>query len=95
MTSSKEEINLEKIIADYGPHRYEDVVLAMNWAAHLKNTEEYRLKPTAEIIEAALKDVVTKKVTVEEIKKAIEKDKAIKEQLKSDKKESKKEKSKK
>jgi len=90
----EENINLEKIITDYGPSKYEDVVLAMYWASHLKNTEEYRLKPVAEIIESALKDVVTKKVSLEDIKKAVEKDLQIKEQKEAGKKSSKKEKTK-
>ncbi|PIS47051.1 MAG: hypothetical protein COT17_05290 [Elusimicrobia bacterium CG08_land_8_20_14_0_20_51_18] len=91
----EENINLDNVIADYGPSKYNDVVLAMLWATHLKFTEEYRLKPVAEIIDVALKDVVSKKVTEEEIKEAVGKDNQIKMERISEKKDARKDKLKK
>jgi hypothetical protein len=80
MTKEKqqEEINIDKIITNYKNTKYHDTVLAMYWANHLKFSEEYKLKPLSEIIEIALKDVMTGKVSKKEIIEAVEKDEKIK-----------------
>ncbi|MEF3280080.1 MAG: hypothetical protein K6357_03845 [Elusimicrobiota bacterium] len=74
---NKQEINLDEIIINSTDERYNNLVLAMKWAYHLKNTEEYKNKLSSEIIDKALKDVMTKEVSAEEIEKAVEKDEAL------------------
>ena len=71
------EVNLDELIMNAGSEKYSDLVLAMKWVYHLKNTEEYKDKTTSEIIEKALKDVLTRQVKPEEIAKAMEKDEEI------------------
>ncbi len=87
-----EEMNLEKLISDYKGGKYKAVVLAMNWANHLKFSEEFRLMPMAEIIEKALRDVLGGKVKEEEIIQAVKKDEEIKVERLAEKKNEKKEK---
>lgn len=71
------EVNLDELIMNAGTEKYTSLVLAMKWVYHLKNTEEYKDKTTAEIIEKALKDVLTGSVKPDEIAKAMEKDEEI------------------
>ena len=73
--------DLEKLISDYGPSKYNDIVRAMQWARHLRRQEEFRNVPMAELIDRSLLDVVSGKVTVEEIEEAIKKDLAMMEKL--------------
>ncbi|HBA60473.1 MAG TPA: hypothetical protein DCZ92_06585 [Elusimicrobia bacterium] len=72
---------LDRLISDYGPSKYQDIVRAMQWARHLRRQEEFRLVPMAELIERSLLDVVDKKVTVPEIEKAVKEDQAMEEKL--------------
>ncbi|MEW5951227.1 MAG: hypothetical protein GX447_01885 [Elusimicrobia bacterium] len=96
MTKNKEEIkdnlNLEKLISDYKGGKYKATVLAMQWANHLKFSEEFRTWPMADIIEKALKEVLSGEVTREEIIKAVKRDEEIKTERAVEKKTEKKEK---
>jgi ketol-acid reductoisomerase len=62
---------LDKLICDYGPTKYQDIVWAMEWARYLRGQEEYRHLPMAEMIEKAMLEVVSGQVTSEMILKAI------------------------
>lgn len=62
---------LDKLISDYGPTKYQDIVWAMEWARHLRGQEEYRQLPMAEMIEKAMLEVISGQVTSEQILKAI------------------------
>ncbi|PIU19763.1 MAG: hypothetical protein COT18_05805 [Elusimicrobia bacterium CG08_land_8_20_14_0_20_59_10] len=72
---------LDRLISDYGPSKYQDIVRAMQWARHLRRQEEFRLMPMAELIERSLLDVVDKKVTVSEIEKFVKEDQILEEKL--------------
>lgn len=69
--------NTDKLILDMKENKYRNLVLAMKWTYHLKNTEEYKDKLPAEIIEKALNDVLSGNVTEKQIMKALEKDEEI------------------
>jgi len=73
--------DLEKLISDYGPSKYNDIVRAMQWARHLRRQEEFRSLPMAELIDRSLLDVVSGRVKVAEIEEAIQKDLALMEKL--------------
>jgi hypothetical protein len=72
---------LEKLISDYGPSKYNDIVRAMQWARHLRRQEEFRNVPMAELIDRSLLDVVSGKVKVAEIEESVKTDQAIEEKL--------------
>ena len=63
----RESALLDKLICDYGPTKYLDIVWAMEWARHLRVKEEYRHMPMAEMIEKALLEVISGAVTSEQI----------------------------
>lgn len=69
-TTQKEPVNedLEKLISNHNLSKYEVTVMASQWARHLKKQEAYRNLPMAEVIEIALKDVLTGRVTSEKIR---------------------------
>lgn len=71
---NNEEINIDEIMINSGKEKYDELVLAMKWAYHLKNLEEYKTKTASEIIDKALLDVFTHKVSEEDIRKAMLKD---------------------
>ncbi|MBI4350755.1 MAG: hypothetical protein HY550_04905 [Elusimicrobia bacterium] len=77
------EADLEKLISDYGPSKYLDIVRAMQWARHLRRQEEFRNVPMAELIDRALLDVVSGKVKVAEIEESVKADQLIEESLAS------------
>ena len=77
------ENDLEKLISDYGPSKYQDIVRAMQWARHLRRQEEFRNVPMAELIDRSLFDVVSGKVKVDEIEESVKADQAIEEKLAS------------
>ncbi len=81
--TEKKQDDLEKLISDYGPSKYQDIVRAMQWARHLRRQDEFRNIPMAELIDRSLLDVVSGKITVEEIEEAIKKDMAMMEKLES------------
>lgn len=58
---------LDKLICDYGPTKYTDIVWAMEWARCLRSREEYRQLPMAEMIEKAMLEVISGQVTSEQI----------------------------
>jgi hypothetical protein len=72
---------LDRLISDYGPTKYNDIVRAMQWARHLRRQEEFRNIPMAELIERSLLDVVSKKVSEAEVEKSVKDDQAIEEKL--------------
>lgn len=84
--SSKEELNqvsIDQLLIDFGkskntpPDKYKKLVIAMKWAYHLKNTEEYKDKPSADIIEKALIDIFSGKITKETVDMACKKDEEV------------------
>jgi len=79
----EKEADLEKLISDYGPSKYLDIVRAMQWARHLRRQEEFRNIPMAELIDRALFDVVSGKVQVPEIEESVKADQLIEERLAS------------
>lgn len=74
---------LDRLISDYGPSKYQDIVRAMQWARHLRRQEEFRQVPMAELIERSLLDVVNNKVTAVEVEKSVKDDQAIEDNLAS------------
>ena len=68
------EINLEEEIINGNYEKYEKLVLAMRWVYHLKKLQEYKDKTHAQLIEIALKDVLSGKVTLNDIEEAEMKD---------------------
>ncbi len=64
---TRESALLDKLICDYGPTKYLDIVWAMEWARHLRVREEYRQLPMAEMIQKALLEVISGQVTSEQI----------------------------
>ncbi len=79
----EKEADLEQLISDYGPSKYQDIVRAMQWARHLRRQEETRGLTMADLIDRALLAIVDKKVTVNEIEAAIKSDMEIEEKLAS------------
>lgn len=77
------EADLEKLISDYGPSKYLDIVRAMQWARHLRRQEEFRNIPMAELIDRSLFDVVSGKVKVPEIEVAVKADQEYEEKMAS------------
>ncbi|OGR61965.1 MAG: hypothetical protein A2X31_07280 [Elusimicrobia bacterium GWB2_63_22] len=75
------EADLEQLISDYGPSKYNDIVRAMQWARHLRRQEEFRAIPMAELIDRSLFDVVSGTIKVPEIEEAVKKDQEIEEKL--------------
>ncbi|OGR44847.1 MAG: hypothetical protein A2X35_06010 [Elusimicrobia bacterium GWA2_61_42] len=75
------ENDLEKLISDYGPSKYQDIVRAMQWARHLRRQEDFRNIPMAELIDRSLFDVVSGKVKVPEIEAAVTADQEIEAKL--------------
>lgn len=65
---------LDRLISDYGPHKYSDLVRAMQWARHLRHLEENRERPLSELIEKAMLSIAKQEVSSEEIMKAMEAD---------------------
>jgi len=70
----EEKVALEKLELDYASDRYDAIVLASLWAKHLRTREELRYAPHAEVIRAAVTDILGGKVSKEEVFKAIEHD---------------------
>ena len=72
---------LDRLISDYGPSKYQDIVRAMQWARHLRRQDEFRNVPMAELIEKALLDIVSGEIKVAQIEEAVKQDQAIEEKL--------------
>ncbi len=65
---AKDAKNLEKMMVDCETGKYDIVLMASLWSKHLKQKEEYRDMPTAEIIDTALRQVLAGKVSWDDIK---------------------------
>ena len=78
---TENENDLEKLISDYGPSKYLDIVRAMQWARHLRRQEEFRQVPMADLIDRSLGDVVSGRVKVAEIEAAVKIDQEIAEKM--------------
>jgi hypothetical protein len=72
--SKETEADLEQLISDYGPSKYQDIVRAMQWARHLRRQEDSRDMTMAELIDRALFDIVSGKIEVPEIEAAVKTD---------------------
>ncbi|MCX7641746.1 MAG: hypothetical protein N2Z20_03835 [Elusimicrobiales bacterium] len=77
------QLSINELLIDFAkdkttpPEKYNKLVIAMKWAYHLKNTEEYKNKPSSEIIEKALIDVFSGTITQNIVDSACEKDEQI------------------
>lgn len=80
-TVDKDNESIEKLICDYDGSKYEVTMLAMKWARHIKKLEEYKSLPMADIIEVAIRDILSGKISSDEVFKAVSKDAAIEEAL--------------
>lgn len=85
---------LDKLICDYGPTKYRDIVYAMEWARHLRWDEMARQLPMAELIEKAMLEVISGEVKPKSIVAATQKDTAVTDKVAEKKEETKKEKEK-
>ena len=81
--SKEKEADLEQLISDYGPSKYQDIVRAMQWARHLRRQEDSRNMTMAELIDRALFDIVSGKIEVAEIEAAVKTDMEIEEKMAS------------
>lgn len=68
MEKDREEL-LEKLILETNHGKYKLVNLIARWAKELKTKEEYKDYTYAEIVDLAIEDVLTGKVSAEEIEK--------------------------
>ena len=73
MANKKQQENnnksLQELISDTKFNKYRLVSLATRWIEEIKHKEEYKYCSSTELIEIALKDIITGKVTPEEIEK--------------------------
>ncbi|OGS48559.1 MAG: hypothetical protein A3J79_02050 [Elusimicrobia bacterium RIFOXYB2_FULL_62_6] len=83
---------LDKLICDYGPTKYEDIVWAMEWARHLRWDEMARNLPMAELIEKAMLEVISGAVKPKDILAASSRDTVVTEKAAEKKDDAKKEK---
>lgn len=60
----------EELILDFGKGKYSAIPLAALWAKELKKREENRHLTPAEILDAALRDVLGGKIGWKDLKKA-------------------------
>lgn len=74
---SADNVSIEELICDYNGSKYEVTMLAMKWARHIKKLEEYKDQPMADIIEVAIRDILSGKVSSNEVFKAVTKDLAV------------------
>ncbi|MEA3307609.1 MAG: hypothetical protein U9Q34_07470 [Elusimicrobiota bacterium] len=74
-------VSIEELVCDYEGSKYEVTMLAMKWARHIKKLEEYKEEPMADIIEVAIRDILSGKVTSQEVVKAVTKDSDVEEAL--------------
>lgn len=61
----------EELILDFGAGKYSAIPMAAIWAKELKRREENRHLTPAEILDLALRDVLTGKIDWKDLKKAI------------------------
>lgn len=65
--SVKNDQELAAKLTNFEGDRYDVVVLASMWAKELKKKQEYRNVPTASVIKIALDDIVSKRVSKDEV----------------------------
>ena len=65
--SAKNDKELDAALMNYDGDRYDIVVLASTWAKELKKKSEYKNQPHAVVIKVALDDILSGKVTKEEV----------------------------
>jgi phage FluMu gp28-like protein len=64
---STNEKDFESSLTDYSGDKYDTVVLASMWVKALKRKPEYKNEPDAAIVQAALDDIINKKISKESI----------------------------
>ena len=65
--STKNDKELDAKLMNYDGDRYDIVVLASTWAKELKKKSEYKNQPHAVVIKVALDDILSGKVTKDEV----------------------------
>jgi len=65
--SAKNDQELAAKLTNFDGDRYDIVVLASMWAKELKKQDKYKNMPTAVVIKEALDDILTKRVSKEEV----------------------------
>lgn len=75
-TGQKEPVNenLDKLISDNELSKYKVTVMASQWVRHLRKQEAYKNLPMSEVLEIALKDIITGRITNEKIREVQLKD---------------------
>ncbi|MHB2025762.1 MAG: hypothetical protein ACYCPQ_03850 [Elusimicrobiota bacterium] len=68
--SSQEPKTLEELILDYRGEKYRVIPIAAAWAKVLRKREENRHLTTNQLLEMALRDVLTDEVTWKDVNKA-------------------------
>ena len=66
MTNTKTN-NIEEELMNFDGDRYDVVVLASIWAKELKKKSEYKFQPHAAVIKVALDDILSGKMTREQV----------------------------
>ncbi len=61
---------LEFFILDYPKSKYEAIPLAAEWAQIIRRKEENRHMTPNEVLEMAIRDVLSEKVTLKDVRKA-------------------------
>lgn len=65
--SVKNDQELAGKLVDFDGDRYDVVVLASKWARELKKKDEYKNEPASVVIKKALDDILSKRVSQEEV----------------------------
>ncbi len=65
--SVKYDKEFEAELMNFDGDRYDVVVLASMWAKELKKKDEYKNQPNAVVIKVALDDILSKRVSKEEV----------------------------
>ena len=65
--SVKNDKEFDAKLMNYDGDRYDVVVLASIWAKELKNKDEYKNQPNAVVIKVALDDILSNRVSKEEV----------------------------
>ena len=67
--SIKQDKEFDAKLMNFDGDRYDVVVLAYIWAKELKKKDEYKNQPNAVVIKVALDDIISNKVSKEEVLK--------------------------
>ncbi len=65
--SAKNDKEFDARLMNYEGDRYDIVVLASTWAKELKKKQEYKNQPHAVVIKVALDDILSGRVTKDEV----------------------------